>query len=202
MLTYFIQGSVLGFAAGVTPGPMQAFFLSQSLKNGWKRTLPAALAPLITDGPIIILVLLILARIPPILLTTLQLVGGIFVLYLGWEALRVFRSDIQLIPADQTSSHDSLRGAIVMNLLNPNPYIFWSTVLAPILLDAWRQSPILGIMFILGFYVTMIAVSVGFILMTAFASHLGPRITRGSQVVSASALFAFGGYQVWSGLFL
>lgn len=201
MLTHLIQGSTLGFSAGVTPGPMQAYFLSQTLRNGWKRTLPAAFAPLITDGPIIILVLLVLTKIPSELLSGLQVLGGIFLLYLSWGAFRIFRTEPRLIQPQQGSAYASLRGAIVMNLLNPNPYIFWGTTLGPILIDGWRQSPAVGVMFIVGFYATMIVISIGFILVSAFARHLGSQITRLSSGVSAVALCAFGGYQIWSGLF-
>lgn len=57
MLAFLFQGITLGFSAGVSPGPFQAYLFSQTLKNGGRRTLPAVLAPLLSDGPIILLVL-------------------------------------------------------------------------------------------------------------------------------------------------
>ncbi|MBK9210593.1 MAG: hypothetical protein IPL71_20865 [Anaerolineales bacterium] len=46
------------------PGSFQTYLISQTLTRGWKRTLPAALAPLISDGPIILICLLLLSQVP------------------------------------------------------------------------------------------------------------------------------------------
>ncbi|NJN98663.1 MAG: LysE family transporter [Anaerolineales bacterium] len=78
-----MQGLTLGLSATAAPGPFQAFLLGQALKHGWKQTLPATLAPLVSDGPIIFLVLLVLTQTPLWFLNGLQIVGGLFVLYLA-----------------------------------------------------------------------------------------------------------------------
>ena len=64
MLGYLILGITYAFTAAVQPGPFQTYLISQTLSNGWRSTLPAAIAPLLSDGPIIILVLLVLSRMP------------------------------------------------------------------------------------------------------------------------------------------
>ena len=139
MFFYLLQGLTLGFSAGVSPGPLQAYFLSQTLKMGWKRTLPAAFAPLISDGPIILLVLWVLTQTPPWLLRGLQIAGGGFILYLAWGAFQTFRRPLTSTPdpaqsAAKMGNGQTLRQATVMNLLNPNPYMFWSTTLGPIVI--------------------------------------------------------------------
>ena len=91
MLTFILSGLALGLPAAAQPGPFQAYLLSQTMKNGWRRTLPAALAPLLSDGPIIILVVLILTRLPPWFLRGVQLAGGAFILFLAWRAWQTFR---------------------------------------------------------------------------------------------------------------
>ena len=63
MLAYIIQGAPLGFAAGAQPGPFQTYLITQSLANGWRKTLIAAFAPLISDGPIILFTIFILKQI-------------------------------------------------------------------------------------------------------------------------------------------
>lgn len=75
MMIIFTQGVMLGLYAAVIPGPLQAFLLSQTLRVGWKRTLPAALSPLLSDGPIILLFLLLLSQAPGWVLKILQGVG-------------------------------------------------------------------------------------------------------------------------------
>lgn len=200
MVFYLLQGLTLGFSAGVSPGPLQAYFLSQTLKHGWKRTLPAAFAPLLSDGPIILLVLLILTQTPDWFRRGLQVVGGVFILYLAWGAYQTFRRPPEMLAANPNQGNRSLREATVMNLLNPNPYIFWSTTLGPILLAGWQESPLHGMSFILGFYVAMISIFMGFIILFGTARHLGPRMTRILNGVSALVLLGFGGYQIGLGL--
>ncbi len=199
LLPYILQGVTLGFSAGVSPGPLQAYFLSQTLKNGWKRTLPAAFAPLISDGPIIALVLLVLTQTPDWLRRGLQIAGGAFLLYLAWEAWKNFRTPQQSTTPPQDASR-SLRDATIMNLLNPNPYIFWGTILGPILVTGWRQSPRLGVGFIVGFYAALIAVFVGFIVLFGTAGKISRRLTQLLSAVSALALLIFGVYQAVAGV--
>ncbi|MBK7455571.1 MAG: hypothetical protein IPJ46_18150 [Anaerolineales bacterium] len=43
------SGIGYGLAAASQPGPFQTYLISQTLTRGWKRTLPAALAPLVSD---------------------------------------------------------------------------------------------------------------------------------------------------------
>ena len=83
MLVYLTQGLLLGGMAAAQPGPFQAYLLSQTLKNGWRRTMWAAFAPLLSDGPIVILVVLILTQTPDWFLTLLRVAGGGFLLYLA-----------------------------------------------------------------------------------------------------------------------
>lgn len=65
MLAYLLQGLSLGLSAMASPGPFQAFIISRTIHNGWQRALPAVLAPLISDGPIIALMVLVLTQMPP-----------------------------------------------------------------------------------------------------------------------------------------
>ena len=206
MLLYLLQGITLGFSAGVSPGPLQAYFLTQTLKNGWKRTLPAAFAPLISDGPIILLVLLVLTQTPDWLRRGLQVAGGAFILYLAWGAYRTFRRPLTELASDGPTAnaaaydHRTLREATVMNLLNPNPYIFWGTILGPTLIAGWRDAPVVGVSFIAGFYLMLVSILMGFIALFGTARHLGPQVTRVLSGVSALALLGFGVYQIGVGV--
>ena len=73
MTTYLILGMTYAFAAAVQPGPFLTFLISQTLTTGWPRTFPGAFAPLLSDIPIIALVLLVLSRMPAWLVQLLQL---------------------------------------------------------------------------------------------------------------------------------
>ncbi len=199
MFHYVILGITFAFAAVVQPGPFQTYLVSQSLSRGWRRTLPAAFAPLISDGPIILLVLLILVNIPPSLVDLLRLAGGIFLLYLAYGAWKTWR-DFDRREAAKPSEGQTLLKAALVNLLNPNPYLAWSLVMGPLLLEGWRQTPLNGIGLLLGFYLTMILGSAAIILLFAAARGLGPRLNRLLIGLSAIALAIFAVYELWTGI--
>jgi threonine/homoserine/homoserine lactone efflux protein len=135
LFVYFLQGLTLGLSATAAPGPFQAFLLAQALKNGWKRTLPAVLAPLVSDGPIIFLVLLVLTQTPDWFLIILQLAGGLFALYLAQGAL----AGLKTLPSMPEVSAEAARlnffKAVAMNFLSPGPYLFWSIIAGPVMMQ-------------------------------------------------------------------
>lgn len=200
MLTFLLQGLLLGATAAAQPGPLQAFLLSQTIKNGARRTLPATFAPLISDGPILIIVLLVLTQTPGWFLNGLRIVGGLFLLYLAWGAYRTYRTAAgELPPAPESSSQGVIKAAL-MNLLSPNPWIFWTTIAGPILIAGWRESPANGLGFLLGFYVALCGGFMAFVALFALTRRLDPRIGRALSLISAVALALFGLYQLWQGI--
>jgi len=196
VLIHLLQGFTLAIAAALTPGPFQAFLLSQAVKNGWKRTLPAAASPLISDGPIIALVLFVLTQTPQWFLDGLRIVGGFFILYLGRKAFLSLKMGGPTIKAALDTGRQSLLKAAILNLLNPNPYIFWSVVGGPILISAWRKAAGLGVSFIAGFYLTFVCALSVLILLFATAGRMDPRVNRILNGIASFALFAFGLYQI------
>jgi len=200
MWLYIVQGIGYGFAAAVQPGPFQTYLISQTLMKGWKRTLPACLAPLISDGPIIALCLLVLSQVPAWLQRFLYITGGIFVLYLAYGAYRSWKNFDPDLPPAETGTQQSVIKAAFINLLNPNPYIFWSLVTGPILLAGWRETPAYGLGFMLGFYMTMILGFGAFVIVFGSARQMGPKVNRLLLGVSAIALFGFGLFELWKGI--
>ncbi len=53
-------GLGLGLAAGVSPGPLLTLVVSSTLARGFGAGLRVALAPVLTDAPIIVLAILVL----------------------------------------------------------------------------------------------------------------------------------------------
>jgi len=191
MLPYLILGMTYAFAAAVQPGPLQTYLISQTLSHGWRRTLPAAFSPLLSDGPVIVLVLMVLSRVPAWMAQGLRLAGGVFVLYLAWAAAKTWRAYHAQRMAPAPSS--LLRAALV-NVLNPNPYISWSLVLGPLLLKGWREAPSHGVALLAGFYGVMVLSLAGTIALFAAARNLGPRVNRVLIGLSSLALACFGFY--------
>ena len=201
MLNYIIQGVAYGFAAGVQPGPFQTYLASQTLEHPLKRTLPMAAAPLISDGPILVMVLFILSKVPQWLLQMLEIAGGVFVVYLAfgvwksWNRRGIFHS------VDVSGSGKTLLQAALVNFINPAPYLFWSLVTGPILLAGWRQAPVNGIGMLAGFYGTMIASCSVIIMIFSVAKRLGDKLTHRLQLFSALALGGFGLYHIILGIY-
>ena len=200
MWLYILQGIGYGFAAGVQPGPLQTYIISQTLLKGWRRVLPAALAPLLSDGPIIAMCLLVLSQVPAWLQRFLYLAGGLFVLYLAYGTYQTWKHFDPGLPSPEAGTQKSILKAALVNLLNPNPYIFWTLVTGPILLAGWRKSPAHGLGFLVAFYATMILSLVTIILLFSTARQLGPKVNRLLLGVSALALSGFGLYQLWLGI--
>jgi threonine/homoserine/homoserine lactone efflux protein len=199
VLLYLVLGSTYGFAAAVQPGPFQAYLISQSLKIGWRRTIPAAFAPLISDFPVAVLMLALLTRLPNEFIQLLHYLGGAFVLYLAYGAFTAWlRYETNNAAMDSSSLGNVWKGVIV-NLLNPAPYLGWSLVMGPMLLRGWRETPAYGVALIAGFYGTMILTTIAIIILFSSAAMFGPKITRPLILLSALALAGFGIYQLWMG---
>ena len=199
MTAYLIFGCAYAFAAAVQPGPFLVYLVSQSLTTGWRRTLPAALAPLLSDGPVAVLVLVVLSRLSTVSLEWLRCAGGVFVLVLAARALRTWRRSADVGGEIPDTARRSVLSAAVVNLLNPGPYLGWSLVLGPLLLKGWRESPADGIALVAGFYGTMSATLGAIIVLSATARRFGPKVGRTLIGASAVALALFGCYQLWSG---
>ncbi len=190
MLQYIVLGAGFAFAAVIQPGPLQAFLLSRVAAAGWRRTLPAALAPLISDGPIAVLSLVVLGQLPRMAQEVLRGAGGLLLLYLGLVAFRQFRDPAEAVTT--ASAPRTLLDATLVNLLNPHPYLGWSLVLGPSVLTAWSEHPGLAIALVAAFYGTIVLGIALFIALVGTARFLGPRGQRALVGVSAVVLVSLG----------
>ena len=121
-------------------------------------------------------------------------------IYLAYGAYRSYR-EIALLPSEmhQTRQYNLLKGALI-NLLSPNPYIFWATVAGPIFVSGWREAPINGITFLVGFYAAIIGGFMVFVALFAITGGLDERLNRALNAVSAVALLLFGCFNLSRGI--
>jgi len=202
MLVYLVFGFTYALAAAIQPGPFQTFIISKTLENGWKKTLPAAFAPVLSDGPIIVLVLFILSKIPPELIRFLQIGGGLLLLYLAYSSFNSFLNFEKLNKPEENKTDSTLLKAVLVNLLNPAPYIGWSLIMGPMFIKGYQQSAANGIALIAGFYITIVLAQMGIILLFGLAKNLGPKVTRTTLGIASVGLAGFGIYLLWQGVFL
>jgi threonine/homoserine/homoserine lactone efflux protein len=182
----------MALAAAVQPGPLQAFLLARVAEKGVKATIPAALAPLLSDGPIILLALLVLKSLPPTLTRIIQGAGGLLLMYLASSAFRQWLAWRNSRSRSMGTAPHTLAQAVAVNLLNPNPYLAWSLVLGPKLLQAWREGPGNAIALIGGFYGTMVAALALSIVFFGSARFFGEGVRRALVLISAVALAVLG----------
>ena len=149
---------------------------------------------------LIMLCLLVLRQVPDSLKQVLYIVGGLFVLYLSYGAYKLWGNFEAQLSIPESGAQQSLLKAALVNMLAPGAYIFWSLVTGPILVAGWRETPVFGITFILGFYITFVLCLMLIIFIFGTMQNLGQKVRRALIGVSAMALLGFGLYQVWLGI--
>ena len=154
MFSFLIAGTILGFSAGIAPGPLLALVISETMEHGVRSGVKIALAPILTDLPIILITLLILAKISHFqnILGIISIIGGFFILFLGIESMRSKAVDLNL----NKSTPKSLQKGILANVLSPHPYLFWFSVGGPTTIKAIDVNLFAAISFILSFYVLLV----------------------------------------------
>lgn len=197
MLALSLKAFSLGLSAALSPGPFQAFLLAEALRSGFRRSILLIFSPLLSDGPIILLVSLLLSRLPPVFLGGLQLLGGFFLLYLVYENARLLRLKTQL---ETKPSYPGIVKASLINFLNPNPWLYWATIGVPLLIDAWRQGAALAALFLLCFYGTMMRALAGLIFLFSRSGRLSPGFQRVLLGVAITCLLGIALYQIMTGL--
>jgi len=154
MLTFLTAGTVLGLSAGFAPGPLLALVISETLQHDRKAGVKVALAPIITDLPIIIFSLLVLAKLSRFqnILGIISFIGAFFILYLGIANMKLKGVQIDTDSPPQKS----LQKGILVNALSPHPYLFWLTVGGPTTIKALDLSLLAAIGFVVCFYVLLV----------------------------------------------
>ena len=203
---YFVsQGVSIAFAAGAQPGPFTSFLIGRTLAQGWRKSLILAITPLVTDVPIVIIVLLILKQFPPELIRVIQLVGGVYLLWIAYGSWRQFRAGkVSFVPetgaSDSISPLRTLAQGAVMGWVSPGPYIFWATINGPLLIQGLNQSVMMGLAFLVAFYGTFIAILCVYVLVFDRLRRIDERVTRGIFLVTLVVMVMFGLRLIGQGL--
>jgi len=153
MKSLFISGMILGLSAGLSPGPMLTLVISQTLKHGIREGVKVALAPLLTDTPIVIACLLFLSVFSDMApaLGVISMFGGLYLFYLGLNSVRFKTVNLQ-----EDVDPKSLKKGLMVNFLNPSPYMFWTSIGGPLVLKASSTSLVSAAAFIFPFYVLLV----------------------------------------------
>ena len=190
-----LLGLSLGAGAGISPGQLLVLVVTAALRGGRRAGVLAALAPLVSDAVVIVGVLVLLQQLPDQALAVLAVAGGVFLLWTAWVTIRDAKdAQLQSDPRDERRlGWQALRQAAVLNVLSPHPWLFWATVLGPLTLQAWRDSPTGAIWLVLGFYVAIVgAKAVIAVLVAGGRSRLSDRVYRRVLVAAGCVLALVG----------
>ncbi|MGC9308108.1 MAG: LysE family transporter [Thermoplasmatota archaeon] len=150
-----IQGIALGLPAGLLPGPLLTLVISEAVHHGRHAGMRVAAAPLFSDAPIIAVTVLVLSQLAAFhgILGAISLVGAYFLCLLAYRSFSVEQADAGEHPR-------SLAKGITANVLNPNPYLFWFSVGAPLLVEAWQTNATAAVTFLAAFYTSLIGAKI------------------------------------------
>lgn len=199
MLLALSSGVLLGLSCGLAPGPLLALVLTQTLRHGPREGCKVALAPLLTDAPIILIALFVATEASRWnkAMGMLSLVGGCFVLYLAYDTFRPPN-----LPRDAGELHPRswLKGVLV-NLLNAQPWLFWMTVGATSLAKASTAGWQAVVAFLGAFYCSLVGSKIALALVSGrFRQFLSSRLYRAVLVVFGFALVIFAALLLRAGI--
>jgi len=199
-LSFFIVGITFGLAGGLSPGPITALVIGQTLRFGRLEGIKVAFTPVITDGPLLVLVMTVLSGVQalPTVMGGISAIGSLVLLHLAMDTYRAGRSGM----SPDSSSAGSIKKAIATNLTNPHPYIFWFTIGGPMASKAfaitpWHLATFLG-GFALGIVGSKIVMALGVHHYREFLNGRAYRwvmTTLALCLVALAVQFAWDGYQ-------
>jgi threonine/homoserine/homoserine lactone efflux protein len=169
IIEFLALGSFLGLSAGISPGPLLAITISESLQHGKWEGMKVAVSPLITDLPIILSVLFILSHLTNsnLIIGIIAFFGASYLIYSGNKSLKIKPGSFDL----NLEKKDALKKGVIANFGNPHPYIFWLSIGGPIIFRSLNIHIWATILFILGFYSLLVGSKVGVALIVARSKY-------------------------------
>jgi threonine/homoserine/homoserine lactone efflux protein len=154
MIHFLAMGLVLGLSAGLAPGPLLTLVVSETLRCNVGAGIRVALAPLISDLPIIFVSVGILSTMSDFkaVLGGISLVGGGVVFRMGVKGLKTNA----LVIDPEVSTKNALAKGVLVNVLSPHPYLFWISVGAPVFHKAMALNMAAAAAFVSGFYLLLV----------------------------------------------
>ena len=177
MITYLITGITLGFAAGISPGPLLVMVITETIKYDKKQGIKMALVPLVSDLPIVLFSVFVVYKISNsnTLLSIIAFLGAIFLIYLAFENIKIKKVDFEI----KSQKVNGFWKGVIANFLSPHPYLFWMLVGAPISIRAYHESFVSASIFMVGFYFLIVSTKI----VVAFISEKSKNIFSGNTYV-------------------
>jgi threonine/homoserine/homoserine lactone efflux protein len=196
-----LLGASLGWAAGVSPGPLLTLVLTTTLQRGAAAGARVAITPLITDGPILVVGVLVASGLSDRLVLAISVVGAAYLVWLGIDEMA--GAARATLPAGAVSADWAmdLRRGVLTNVLSPHPWLFWVGVGGPLLVAAWQRFPPAGVGFLAAFFGVIVGTKIALaVLVGRGRRYLTDRWYRLLVGAGGALLVVLGVFLAWSAL--
>lgn len=145
-ISFLLVGATFGLSAGLSPGPLLPLAINQTISYGKKEGIKIALAPALTDLPIILVCTFLISQLANAnsIIGLISILGSLLVAYFAYKSLTIKGIEIR----KENTKPESIKKGIITNILNPNPYLFWIAVGGPILIKAFDVNLLSAILFV------------------------------------------------------
>jgi len=193
------KAAVLGVHAGASPGPITTMLISQSLLHGRRAGAKIAFVPVLTDLPIIGVIIPCLYYLSlglEYVIALISIIGACLLCYLGYESLSVTASQFQQNKAPSIS----LFRAVGVNFFNPNLYIYWLTICGPLSVSALHVSFATMLLFISVFFISITSAKLGIALaLGSVRQSLNWKVIIGINRLLGIVMFVIAATFFWKG---
>lgn len=166
---FLVLGAFLGLTAGISPGPLLAITIAESLQHGKWEGIKVAISPLITDLPIVLSVLFVLSYLASsnFVIGLIAFFGASYLIFSGIESLKIKPHSLEL----NLEKKNALKKGVIANFGNPHPYIFWLSIGGPIIFKSLNIHIWATILFLFGFYSLLVGSKVVVALIVERSKH-------------------------------
>lgn len=210
MTWYLLAGLTLGIQAGMTPGPLMALVVTESLRGGARRGVQVAMAPLLTDTYMIVLSLWLVGHLPPLLTGAISVAGGLVVIWFAWDTARAAhhpQAMAEVVPAAAEQAWyrrlpaPALWRGVITNVFNAHAYLWWLLVGGPLVAGALRLGWLPPAAFLAGFFATLVGSKVALALAIGHGrTWLSGPIYARLLLACGAAMAVLGGWITWQGI--
>lgn len=147
----------------VIPGPTMLYLTSRTLQQGRMAGIVSLLGVNLADLVFIFIVIFGVSTVlfsTPFLFTTIKIGGAAYLLYLAYDAIRT-KPVQQSAPSENLTRKSYVKLfsiGFLTNIVNPKVILFFSSIFSqfinPAYGEVWKQSALLGILFILISFLT------------------------------------------------
>ena len=197
-----LAGFGIGLALASSPGPVQALLLAESVRGGLRRGFRAQAGANLTFAVLMVFLALGLSVATPrgAVLRILEVVGGLYLLWLALDAVRSTRE--RSTPAvERRSLPPAMRGALAV-LLFPGGYLFLGAVASPRFAQGSRHGGTVSALLVAGALTVALAIGDGAVVLIGGLGlrRASDRVIRSVRRILATVLALLGVWLLASGV--